>query len=89
MNKCLCGKRSELKCTKYVGGGKMCFGKFTFTEHLYLMLTKCKNVSTMQHVSEEWDWWVGQHNIELDAQAWQEYTDAVLFCKSLIEDYPG
>jgi hypothetical protein len=88
MTKCHCGKREEGKCTKYVGGGKMCFAKFTFTEHLYLMMTKCKNVNNMKAVSEEWDWWVDEYGIELNVQSWQEYADAVFFCKGLIEDYP-
>lgn len=61
--------------------------EYTFKDHMYIILTRCKNVNTMKHVSEEWDWWVQQHNVELSAQSWQEYTAAVLFCRSLIEDY--
>lgn len=62
--------------------------QYTFKYHLYIILTRCKNVNKMKCVSEEWDWWVKEYNIELNAQSWQEYTDAVLFCSSLIEDYP-
>lgn len=62
---------------------------YDFTSHLYIVARHVNEALTMQHVSEEWGWWVQQHNIELSAQSWQEYTDAVLFCKSLIEDYPG
>ena len=62
---------------------------YDFTSHLYLLARHLNGPLTMKYTSEEWDWWVQQHNIELNAQSWQEYADAVLFCKSLIEDYPG
>jgi len=61
---------------------------YDFTAHLYVVARLVDKPLIMKTVSEEWDWWVKEHGIDLNTKTWQEYTDAVFFCKGLIEDYP-
>lgn len=65
-----------------------CTDGFGFTAHLQLVAIHADKPLTMKDVSEEWNWWVKEHDIDFNTKTWQEYTDAVFFCKGLIEDYP-